>query len=359
MKSLRRPILASAGALLLAVSLSACGSSAGGIDAVKLRVNTGVGPSHHLVTNVFEPWKEYVEQESGGKVTVEIYNGDTLGSLNSALTDLSNGVYDAGVIVPTYFQDSGAFPLTIASLAYAYPDLEVGNVVMDEFAEQFAEDISVEGVHLVDTSVSDTYSIFSKTPIRSVDDLSGQQVKVQGEADAALIEQWGANPVQIATSETYQALERGTIDAAPYTLVGNAGTNFQEVAPFVTQVNAWGTLSTPAMSQAFLDSLSPELRQQFDEDFLPELADLNDATYGKALEAAQSGLAEKLDEADGELIELSETELSRFQEGAAPQWEAWKAQAEGMGYDGQAMINAWMELLEGEGATLPQIESEQ
>lgn len=359
MRFTKRLIWAPAGAVLLLAILSGCAgtsSEASAADPVIMRISTGVGPSHHLVKNVFEPWKKQIEEEAGGKVDVEIYNGTTLGSLDSALTDLSNGIYDAGVVVPTYFPDSGLFPLTIAGLAYAYPDLAVGNKVMDKFAEQFKQDIGIDGVRLVDTSVSDTYSIFSTSPIRTVDDLQGKQIKVQGKSDAELVRHWGANPVQISTSETYQALERGTIDAAPYTLVGNAGSNFQEVAPYVTKINAWGTLSTPALSEHFLDSLSPNLRDQFESDFIPSLAKLNDATYGKALPGAEKLLESKIATDGGEIIPLDDATLKEFQDASIPQWDSWQQQADEKGYDGKAMVDAWMRLLENEGASAPRSE---
>src|SRR5699024_3533468 len=267
----------------LAISLTACSSGASGDDeSVTMRVNTGVGPSHHLVTNVYEPWAETVEAETDGRVSVEIHNSGTLGELGTALTDLSNQVYDVGTVVPNYFMDSGAFPLTVSSLAFAYPDIKTGNRVLKEFIAEYEDEIGVDGVEFVDTSVSDLYAIFSNEPITSVDDVSGKQFKVQSESDAGVVEEWGGKPVQMATSETYQALERGTIDGAPYTVVGNSAISLHEVASYVTLLDAWGTMSTPSVSENFLNGLPEDLLAQFEEELFPALAELNQSTYETA-----------------------------------------------------------------------------
>ena len=345
---------AAVAAAVIGTTLAACGGPTGTANGeVTLRVNTGVPPTHHLVENVFEPWQEFVEAETDGAVQVEIYNGDTLGTLKSVLSDLSSGVYDAGVVVPTYFQDTQLFPLTIGGLAYAYPDIETGNEVMSAYVEKHKEDISATGVHLVNTSVSDTYALFSKNPIRTNGDLRGMQVKVQSSSDAMLVEQWGATPVQLATSETYQALERGTVDAVPYTLVGDMGAKFHEVAPYVTKFGAWGTLSTPALSQVFLDRLPEDLARQFDQTLLPRLTALNEATYQQELEAATEELPELVDRRGGEVIEPTGKALDDFRRAARPQWDAWIKQADEKGYDGQALVGDWLRLLEQAGAPAP------
>ena len=224
---------------------------------------------------------------------------------------------------------------------------------MSAYVEKHKEDISATGVHLVNTSVSDTYALFSKNPIRTNGDLRGMQVKVQSSSDAMLVEQWGATPVQLATSETYQALERGTVDAVPYTLVGDMGAKFHEVAPYVTKFGAWGTLSTPALSQVFLDRLPEDLARQFDQTLLPRLTALNEATYQQELEAATEELPELVDRRGGEVIEPTGKALDDFRRAARPQWDAWIKQADEKGYDGQALVGDWLRLLEQAGAPAP------
>lgn len=339
-------------AMLVLVHLLLTGCATQPADAaITMRLNTGMPPSHHLTKNVWGPWAERVARETGGRVRVEIFHADTLGSLDTAVQDLRGGVYDAGTVVPNYFEDSSLFPLTVTGLAGSYPDISTGNRVLGEFAARHAGQVRIDGIATAAPSVSDPYLLFSTRPITSVDDLRGLLVKVQGPSEQALVESWGGNPVQIATSETYQALERGTIDVAPYTLVGNAGAKFHEVAPFVTALDSGGTVSMPAVAGRFLDRLPPDLRDVFDERLLPGLSELNLRTYALELDRARTQLAQ--DAPDVRFVDLVPAERERFRAGAREQWTRWAGRAADRGLDGDALVGEWKALLGDAGAGPP------
>src|SRR5699024_8735477 len=139
--------------------------------------------------------------------------------------------------------------------------------------------------------------------------LKGLQVRVQGPFQKDLVKAWGANPVEIATSETYQALERGTVDVAPYTIVGDIGQKYHEVAPYVTMVDTGGSVSAPSISQKFLDGLSTEMQEIFEDTLLPKLGELNQETYSKEIDKAHDLLTGELSDEGVEVIDLSDDEV--------------------------------------------------
>lgn len=337
----------------LASGLAACGSDdAVGTEAT-LRINTGFPATHHFRTNLWDPWKEFVEEETDGAVKVEVYDGDTLGTLNSALSDLSGGVYDATIVSPPYFMDTSLFIFSIGGLAHSYPDIDTGNAVLAKYAEKNAELFEIEGVRLVDFAVTDQYQLFGKKPFKSPDALQGLQVRVQSPSQADLVKAWGANPVQIATGETYQALERGTVDVAPYTIVGDMGQKFHEVAPYVTMVDTGGSVSAPSISQKFLDGLSTELQEIFEDSLLPKLAELNQQTYSKEIDKAQETLKGELSDEGVVVVDLTDNEVQKFRDAAKVQWDAWIKEADKKGFDGDALVDEWVGFMESEGADAP------
>ena len=56
-------------------------------------------------------------------------------------------------------------------------------------------------------------TIISKTPIRTLSDIRGVNVRSTGGLTASIIRQIGAIPVVMAAAETYAAFQRGVIDA--------------------------------------------------------------------------------------------------------------------------------------------------
>lgn len=337
-------------ALLATAGCVTTGDSGGDGETVTMRINTGVPPSHHYAKNVWKPWIEKVDEETGGAVKVEIYDGDTLGSFGTALSDIQGNVYDGTFIVPEYFEDSELFPYTIGPMPYAYPDIETGNEVLENFVDEYEDEMTAEGVVLAGSTVSDLYNIYSTKPVESIDDLKGMQFRASSESNAELFQEWGAAPVQMTTGEVYQGLERGTVDATAYTNVGALGFKFYEVAPHISAVEAYGTLVAPAISEQFLDGLPDDTRKVFDESLLPELGELARATYSKEVGQANETLAAE----DGvDIIEMSDAELTEFKTASEPVWDSWIEKADERGYDGQAMADTWMELLEEAGGERP------
>lgn len=349
----RAALAAFASAALLATAgcVDSGGGEGGGDGAtITMRINTGVPPSHHYAKNVWAPWVEMVDDETDGAVKVEIYDGDTLGSFGTALSDIQGGVYDGSFIIPEYFEDSDLFPYTIGPLPYSYPDIETGNEVLSKFVEKYEDEMTADGVVMPAATLSDHYNIYSTKPIEKLDDLSGMQFRASSETNADLIKAWGAAPVQMTTGEVYQGLERGTIDATAYTNVGAIGFKFFEVAPYISMVEAYGTLVAPAISEQFLDNLPDDTRKIFDETLLPELGELALKTYGMEVDEANETLA---GEDGATIIEMSDEELAEFKEAAEPVWQNWIDDADARGHDGQEMVDTWMDLLEEAGGERP------
>lgn len=323
-------------------------------EDVTLRINTGVPPTHHINQNIYLPWKEYVEDATDGQVTVELYDADTLGTLATALQDVSSGVYDLTATVPSYFPESGLLPTTIAGLAFATPgDVGDANAVISEYLGRVRDQVQLEGVTVVGAGVSTPYQIFSREPLESVADLRGLQIKVAGAVDAELVDAWGAIPVQLPVSETYVGLERGTVEAAalpPETVVSF---KIPEVAPHMLRINGWASVLVSIISTQFLDSLSTDMRALFDDDLLPRLAELTATTYVTVDAANSTELESMLNDSGGSIADVTDAESQELREAGRAQWEEWIATADGLGYDGQAMVDIWFDLLASKGAPLP------
>src|SRR5690606_4458681 len=162
------------------------------------------------------------------------YHNSVLGTSDTMLQDVSAGVFDMAYISPILFDKSEMFPYTIANLAFAISDSARGAVVMQKFLEKYED--PQENIEYLGIGTSDAYVLWSKEPIRTVDDLKGKNIRVASEVQIELTKNWGANPVATPVADMYDALQKGTLDGAIFSLVGAEAWNYHEVAPYITTI---------------------------------------------------------------------------------------------------------------------------
>ncbi|WP_245831727.1 TRAP transporter substrate-binding protein [Oceanobacillus senegalensis] len=327
------------------------GTGAAG-EVYELDINNWQSSSHHYAYNVWEPWKELVEEKTNGRINVNIHHGSALGKSSSVYQDVSGGLYDVSLVVANYFYDTNFFPYTIGNLPFAFEGPEVAADVLKEFGEKYAnEDLSQDIIVMPPTS-TDGYDLFSTEPIRSIEDLEDLKMRVNGKSENAFVEALDGVPVSLSTEDTYEGLERGMIDTAFYTPIGAVGIQYYEPAPYITQLAVSVTPVVPIMNKEFYESLPEDLQQIFDEELNPALTDLFTESYVTELESSHEELKEVV-EGRGEFITLDDTEFDRFRELGKSAWEAWIEDANSKGYDGQAMVDDFFNILEESDYPLP------
>lgn len=347
----------------LAVALSACstqsnpepsGSEAASYEKVTIKINTGVPPTHHLNQNVFLPWKDKVESATNGAVTVELYDANTLGSLTTALTDMSAGLYDVGVVAAGYFPNSpAAYALTVANLAAATPDQATGSKLLNDYYEANRDLIKLPSIDILGATVTSMYALWSKDPINSVADIKGMQIGVGSALEAETITMLGGHPVQVTPAESYQALERGTVDALQWPPESGLGFKIAEVAPYLFELQ----LSTTAMTIGVRDSLTSDysdgLRELMEEELLPELPRLMIASYQQVGAANDAKISQLI--ADGDLTRTTISARDRVLAAslAEPRWSDWGEDASARGLEGDALVASWLKIMDAAGAERP------
>ncbi len=330
-------------------STSDGGSSSSTDEVIEMDVSNYNPSTHPWAENVYEPWKQYVEEKTEGRVKVNLYHGGSLGGSDSVYQDVSGGMYDVGLVVANYFYDTGFFPYTIGNLPFAFSSSKEAHDVLYEFASQYAE---IDDVIIMGATSTDAYDLFSSRPIRSIDDLKGLKMRVNGKSEPPFVEAIGGTPASLVTEQVYEGLERKTIDTAFYTPVGAVGMKLYEPAPYITKLGFSVTPIIPVMNKEFFESLPDDLKELFEKDLNPKLAELFTTTYNSLVEESYETLAKEV-EGRGEIITLSDEEMQKFKEKGTVAWDNWKKDAEAKGYDAEEMVETFVKLLEEKGYESP------
>lgn len=318
-------------------------------EIYELAVNNFYPSTHPWAYGIYEPWKKFVEERTNGRIVVNLNHAGTLGTVDTALSDIQAGLYDLSYIAPSLHPDTELFPLTIGTLPFALPESAAGTRVMQKFSKKYGE---FEGYKYLGTASSDPFMLFSREPIRKTEDTQGKKYNITGKNDQILIEGWGAIPVSVPRPDMYEAIQKRTVDGALNSAVAGVGSKFYEVAPYLLDVGLMAQPIVLAMNQAFYDQLPEDLKQIFDEELGPKLIELFVETYTNEVDVALKEFTKQTD-GKGEITTLSPEEESKLKAPAKEVWNIWVEEANRKGYAGEEMLNDFKKFLQEEGIDNP------
>lgn len=160
-------------------------------------------------------FEELLEEYSGGLIQVESYYDTELGGIDSQLEATMTGSIDICCLGPSYL--SGYVPeIQVFDLPFIFDNYKQINATLDgEPGQYIASKFEGSGVKLMTYFHSGLRSITNNTcQINSVADVKGIKIRVApSETQLATWNGFGAIPTAMASSETFTALQQGTIDA--------------------------------------------------------------------------------------------------------------------------------------------------
>jgi TRAP-type transport system periplasmic protein len=186
---------------------------------------------------IFRKWMERVNTAGKGEIRIEHLGGPEVFPVSDQMNALSKGLVDA---VMTFSVHTPIVPeVDTTGLSDITPTEERANgylALLDKAHEKM--NVKVIGR----TATQSGFYIFSKQPIRKLDDFKGVKIRSHSGYDP-LFKKIGATPVGMAISEIYGALERGVVQAAPYPIfVYDMG--LAEVSKFVLADAFWPSHTT-------------------------------------------------------------------------------------------------------------------
>lgn len=335
---MKSPVFRRAAALCAALALVA---PAAAEPEFKLKLHHFLSPKAAGHEKMLVPWVERIEQESAGRLKIEIYPSMTLGGRPPQLIrQLRDGVVDLIWTVNGY--TPGVFPRTEAfELPFVHTnDAVATNLAMrDVFDSRLAEDY--EGIKVLALHVHGGNGIHTvDKPVRSVGDMEGLKIRTPTRTGSWVLEELGAVPVGMPVPELPQALSRKVVDGAliPWEIIRPL--NLQELTQYQTEgedgVRFGNIVFQISMNEEVWNRLPPDLQKivsdSTGEAWLREIGEIWMKQEGIGLGVALG--------AGNEHITLDDGELAKFRERLAPVTERWIAEMDGKGIDGRAIADA-------------------
>lgn len=242
--------------LAMALTLAACGGNNGGTSAppaaspdadqsapsgesTTLRLAWTVAyQDDHPYTVAAESFKQYVEENTDGRVKVELYAGGQLGGDVEMMEMLQMGTLDVAVTsTPTIANFTDV--LVGCDMPYIWHnDLQAMYSVLTEgdigrrLLDRMQEEVGIVGLSFLYQPFRHFYT---NKPIETLNDMAGLKLRcMQTPVHMAIFEALGCKPVSLTYNDIYSAMQQNTIDGFESDAMGGTASKFYEVADYLT-----------------------------------------------------------------------------------------------------------------------------
>ncbi|SHN65365.1 TRAP transporter substrate-binding protein [Desulfovibrio litoralis] len=196
------------------------------------------GSFHVTALNKF---KEIIEKESNGAITVKLFVGGSMGDEQANVKQLRNEELHVAVLANGNLTPFAPKATTLI-LPYMFPKIENAYTLLgnEKFVNDFGDEIAKQGKVRPVAWLIGGYRVLtnSKKPVKSVADLQGLKIRVPPvkiQLDA--FKSWGVEPHPLAWSETFNALQQGVVDGQENPHAVNRDQKFWEVQKYITDLH--------------------------------------------------------------------------------------------------------------------------
>jgi TRAP-type C4-dicarboxylate transport system substrate-binding protein len=213
-------------------------------------------------------WKEDVPKASGGAIKANVKSMTEVNLKGTeVLRLLKQGVFDFAAALPIYVEDGGAVieAVDLAGVARDFKmNRDITNAWMPEMRRLMKER---HNAVILASFTFPEQDFYCKGDIKSVADLKGKKVRVQGTSQADLVQALGASAVTIAFGEVVPALEKGVVDCGITGTMPAYKGKWPEVTNTLFRLPVGFTVGVWVANASMWNKLPPETRAFLEKEF--------------------------------------------------------------------------------------------
>ncbi len=320
----------------VALALAALASTSAWSQQVTLRLHQLLPAQAPVPAKAIIPWAQKVEQESGGRIKIQLFHAMQLGGAPPSLFDQAkDGVVDITWTILGY--TPGRFPKAeVFELPFISGAPEASSRAFQEYVEKFAAD-EFKDVKLIAVHTHGPGLFHTKKPVNGLEDLRGMKIRGGSRIINNMLTKLGATPVGMPVPAVTEALSKGVIDGAtiPWEVVPSLKvhelvknhTTFAGNRGLFTQTFAF------SMNKASYDKLPADLKKVIDNNSGVETA----ALFGRAMEEGDKAGRAAATGAKNNILALDVAESQRWLRTASSVESDWVAEVGKKGMDGKKL----------------------
>lgn len=283
-----------------------------------------VTAEEHAISKVSKEFKKRVEEQSGGKITVDIHLNSELGGDEAMMESVALGTLTmttpSATLISSYvpeFQVLGMpYLFKDTDTAFKAIDGELGTL-LDQKLEAANVGFSILGYEF--NGIRDMTN--NRRPIKTPDDLKGLKMRcMSNDIYVDMFKCLGTNATPISWSELFTALQQKTVDGEENTASLIYESKFYEVQKYLTTTEHINDLCAVIINSNFYNSLDSQAKAIIDS-----ASDELLIKKQREMEIAQDeDYINKLEAAGMEITRLTPGERQAFADKMQPMYDGWE-----------------------------------
>jgi TRAP-type C4-dicarboxylate transport system substrate-binding protein len=297
-------------------------------------------PATHLQAQTAEAWAKEVEKRTEGQVEITLFHGGTLTNAPQTYEAVVSGVADIGMSVFAYTR--GRFPLLEGlDLPLGYPDGQTATRIANEMVKKYQPE-ELSDVHVLYLHAHGPGILASRKAVENIDDFANMKIRATG-LSAKIVTALKGTPISMSQGETYEALQKGVVDATFCPIETLKGWKQGEVIDYVIDTKAIGYTTTMfvVMNKGKWDSLPEDLQE-----IVTEVSNEWISVQGEAWDESDREGEAFVKELDKKFISLSESDQKSLVDAMAPIYDEYVTATKEKGLPGDKFLSDIQEMLE-------------
>lgn len=335
---------------ILSASLAAFAMTqapAAATEKIKLTAIDGYSPKSMWVREFINYYIPEIDKRLAKTGNYEIEWNQAWGQIvkvRGVLGGLQKGLGDIGVVTTVFHSDKVPLQLVAYATPFVTNDPHLVAQTVDGLADKHPEFKAAftkfNQVYLTNLAVLDTYQIFAKNPVTSLDDLKGLKIGSAG-LNLRWLEGFGAAGVAGSLVTYHNKLGTGVLDAIMLWPESVVGRKMYEVAPYMLRADL-GTANSKAitMNTKSWENLPAEVQQAIQEASIG----YRDHMSKEAMAVADASYKAFVDNG-GKIHVMSQAERQKWADSMPNVAKDWVDSLEAKGLPGKVVLKSYMDTM--------------
>ena len=226
-----------------------------------LRLAHYLPPTHNQAANVIPDWVQRIEEQSDGRIAIEVFPAGQLLGIADIYDGVEAGVADIGWGLPAI--QPGRFPmLSLMELPFEFQSAEQASRVAMTLLDEGVLDDEFDGVVPLYIHTHSPAGVHTReAPVNAPGDLDGLRIRFPSAPVREMLTAWGADPVGVPAPQVYENLETGVLDGVAFPYEAMKGLRLGEQVSYHTELPLYTLTFYMIMNQQVFDGLPEDLQQ--------------------------------------------------------------------------------------------------